>query len=120
MSYDPGNVFAKILKGEIPCKKIYENAFALSFYDINPKAPLHALVIPKGAYESFHVFVSQAPQEEVAGFFKAVDEVLTLLDLKDSQGYRVIINNGPYAGMEVPHFHLHILAGKPLGPMLSV
>ena len=120
MTYDASNVFAKILRGELPCKKVYEDDCALSFHDINPKAPVHVLVIPKGAYESFHAFLATAGKEAIAGFFKAVDQVLALLNLEESKGYRIIVNNGVHAGMEVPHFHLHILSGKSLGPMLAV
>ena len=118
MAYDDGNIFARILKGEIPCDKVYEDAHALAFKDINPQAPVHVLVIPKGAYVSFADFSVGASDEAIAGFFRAVGKVATDLGV-DAPGYRLIANHGPDSHQEVPHFHVHILAGRPLGPMLA-
>jgi diadenosine tetraphosphate (Ap4A) HIT family hydrolase len=117
MAYDPNNIFAKILKGTIPCKKIYEDQFALAFHDINPKAPVHALVIPKGAYTSHEDFAAEASDAEIAGFEKAVGLVAAMLGVSKS-GYRLISNCGVNAHQEVPHYHVHILGGRALGPML--
>ncbi len=118
MAYDPNNIFAKILRKEIPCSSLYEDPFALAFNDIHPKAPVHVLVIPKGAYVSADDFYADASPEEVTGFYRAVAKVLKDLNLED--GYRLLSNCGVNAGQEVPHFHIHILAGKKLGPMLAV
>lgn len=115
--YDPDNIFAKILRGEIPCKKVVENDWALAFHDIAPKAPVHVLVIPKGPYVSFADFSQRASDKEIAGFFKTAGDVARMFDL-DAPGYRMIGNVGPDSGQEVPHFHVHILGGRPLGPML--
>ena len=116
MSYDPSNVFAKILRGEIPAKKIFENDYALAFPDINATAPTHVLVIPKGDYEQVDDFMSRASDAEIVGFFKAVRSVAQQLGVGQ---YRLISNNGEAAGQSVPHFHVHLLAGKPLGPLLA-
>jgi diadenosine tetraphosphate (Ap4A) HIT family hydrolase len=105
-AYDESNIFARILRGEIPCKKVYEDQWALAFHDINPLAPVHVLVIPKGAYVSFVDFAANATPEAVAGFFKAV------------AGYRILANHGEHAHQEVPHFHVHVFGGAPLGTML--
>jgi diadenosine tetraphosphate (Ap4A) HIT family hydrolase len=118
MAYDDQNVFAKILRGEIPCKKVYEDEFALAFHDINPMAPVHVLVIPKGAYASFADFARDADAETVAGFFQAVNTTARELGL-DPQGYRILANHGPAARQEVPHFHVHIFGGTDLGPMIG-
>ena len=118
MAYDENNIFAKILRGEIPCDKVYEDAHALAFNDINPQAPTHVLVIPKGAYESFDDFSQDAPVEEIAGFFRAAGKIARDLGAVDP-GYRILANNGPDAHQEVPHFHLHIFAGKNLGRMIK-
>ena len=117
MAYDPGNVFAKILRGEIPCRKVYESEHALAFHDINPLAPVHILVIPKGAYVSIDDFTAGASDEEVADFFRTVGEVARQQGLADP-GYRILANHGEHANQEVPHFHVHIFGGAPLGPML--
>ncbi len=117
MTYDPNNVFAKILRGEIPCKKVYEDDFALAFHDINPRAPVHVLVIPKGPYVSMADFTLKAPAELVAGFIRAVGTVARQLGVEE-QGYRILANSGANAHQEVPHLHIHIFAGRPLGPML--
>lgn len=116
--YDKNNIFAKILRGEIPCEKIYEDEFALAFPDINPKAPIHILVIPKGAYTCSDDFASRASLEEIQGFYKAVTHITHEKGLQ-ADGFRLISNKGVNGGQEVPHYHVHILAGKQLGPMLS-
>jgi histidine triad (HIT) family protein len=116
--YDDSNIFAKILRGEIPCKKVYEDDFALAFHDINPQAPVHVLVIPKAPYVSMADFCAEAPGALIAGFFKAVGAVATQLGLPES-GYRIMANAGHHAHQEVPHLHIHIFGGKPLGPMID-
>ena len=115
--YDPQNIFARILRGEIPCKRVHEDAFALAFHDINPQAPVHVLVIPKGAYVSAADFHESGGTEEIAGFWRAVGAVTKLLGL-DAPGYRLLANMGPDSGQEVPHFHVHVFGGKPLGRMI--
>lgn len=118
MSYDPNNVFARILRGELPCKKVYEDDHVLAFHDINPQAPVHVLVIPKGAYISMDDFSQKASPEEVTGFFRAVGRVARQLGLAQN-GYRILANHGRDLHQEVPHFHVHIFAGRPLGRMLE-
>jgi histidine triad (HIT) family protein len=118
MAYDPSNVFARILRGEIPARKVYEDEWALAFHDINPLAPVHVLVIPKGAYVSMADFSAQASDAEVLGFFRAVGKVARELGL-DERGYRMLANHGPDSHQEVPHLHVHLFAGAPLGPMLK-
>lgn len=117
MKYDQNNIFAKIIRGEIPAKKVYEDDFVLAFNDISAAAPTHVLVIPKGQYVDFSDFVSQGKESEVAHFFKKVQEICAALNVSDS-GFRLITNKGSHAHQTVPHFHVHILAGKPLGPLL--
>jgi histidine triad (HIT) family protein len=118
MSYDSNNIFAKILRGEIPAKKVYEDDYALAFNDIAPKAPTHILVIPKGPYTRHEDFVQSATPEEIAGFEKAINHVVQSAGLAQS-GYRLIANCGVNAHQEVPHYHVHVLGGKALGPMLT-
>ena len=118
MDYDKNNIFAKILRGDIPCKKVFENDCALAFYDINPLAPTHVLVIPKGAYISFDDFSAKASNEEITGFFRAAGEVARMTGAV-ADGFRMISNCGSNGGQEVPHFHIHILAGRRLGKMLA-
>lgn len=118
MSYDINNIFAKILRGEIPCDKVYEDEFALAFNDINPQAPIHVLVIPKGEYISMSDFSANAPADLIAGFFRAVGKVSKQLELHD-KGYRILANIGDDGGQEVPHLHIHIFGGKRLGRMIS-
>ena len=118
MAYDDSNIFAKILRGEIPCAKVYEDASALAFNDIHPQAPVHVLVIPKGPYVSMDDFTEKAPPEMIAGFFVAVGKVARQLGVHQS-GYRLLANTGADSHQEVPHFHVHIFAGRPLGPMLK-
>jgi histidine triad (HIT) family protein len=115
--YDEANVFAKILRGEIPCRKLFENEWALAFHDIAPKAPVHVLVIPKGKYISIADFTAKATDAEIAGFLRGVAEVARQLDL-EAAGYRVLANMGEDSGQEVPHFHVHLFGGRRLGPML--
>ncbi|MCL6679249.1 histidine triad nucleotide-binding protein [Sphingomonas sp. RG327] len=116
--YDESNIFAKILRGELPSKKVYEDEWALAFHDINPLAPVHILVIPKGPYVSWDDFSDRASDAEMAGFVRAVGKVA-----RDQQlvvgGYRLLANTGKRAGQEVPHLHVHIFGGQPLGPMLA-
>lgn len=118
MSYDPNNIFARILRGEIPCKKVYEDSHALAFHDINPQARLHVLVIPKGAYVSWADFAARGSTEEIAGLVRAVGKVAKELGL-DASGYRTLANHGPDSHQEVPHFHIHIFGGQPLGRMIQ-
>ena len=116
--YDGDNIFARILRGEIPCDKVYEDAHALAFRDINPQAPVHVLVIPKGAYVSMADFTEHATDAEIAGLFRAVGRVARQLGLV-AGGWRLLANHGADAHQEVMHLHLHIFAGRPLGPMLE-
>ncbi|HKX36865.1 MAG TPA: histidine triad nucleotide-binding protein [Rhizorhapis sp.] len=116
--YDDQNIFAKILRGEIPCKKVYEDDFALAFHDINPQAPTHILVVPKAPYVSWDDFSAKAGDAEIAGFIRAVGSIAREAGLVES-GYRLLANAGPNSHQEVPHLHVHIFAGRPLGPMLA-
>ena len=116
--YDDTNIFARILRGELPCNKVHETDFALAFHDINPQAPVHVLVIPKGPYVSMDDFCQNAAPEEIAGLWRAVGETARTLDLV-AGGYRVLANHGGHAHQEVFHLHIHILGGRPLGPMLE-
>ena len=118
MSYDETNIFARILRGELPCNKVYEDEHALAFHDIHPQAPIHVLVIPKGAYVSLADFSAGASAAELAGFFQAVGKVARELGL-EGDGYRVLANHGAHSNQEVPHFHVHIMGGRPLGPLLA-
>ena len=115
MQYNENNIFAKILRGELSCKKICENDFYLAFYDIHPKAALHALIIPKGAYFDALDFHNNAKADEIVGFYKGIGEVITFLDIKD--GYRLLSNSGINGGQEVPHYHVHLLANQKLNPL---
>ena len=117
-TYDDQNIFAKILRGEIPCNKVYEDDYALAFPDINPQAPTHVLIIPKGPYISQDDFSENASEAEIAGFWRAVGAVARQLGVADS-GYRFLANTGPDAHQEVMHFHVHLFAGRKLGPMLA-
>jgi len=116
--YDSNNIFAKILRAEIPCDKVSENEYALAFNDITPQAPVHVLVIPKGEYMSFDDFTTNATGEEITGFYRLAQQVAEQLDLQQA-GYRVISNIGKDARQEVPHYHLHIVAGRDLGGLIS-
>jgi diadenosine tetraphosphate (Ap4A) HIT family hydrolase len=117
-TYDDTNIFARILRGEIPCRKVHEDPWSLAFHDINPLAPTHVLVIPKGPYISMADFTAHASDAEIAGFLRAVGHVARTLGL-ETPGYRLLANTGEHAGQEVPHLHIHLLAGRPLGPMLG-
>jgi histidine triad (HIT) family protein len=117
--YDDNNIFAKILRGEIPCKKAYEDEHALAFHDINPQAPVHVLVIPRGRYVSWDDFSARASDAEIAGFIRAVGETARCLGLVEP-GYRLLANAGPHSHQEVPHLHVHVFGGKPLGAMLTL
>lgn len=116
--YDDTNIFARILRGELPCRKVYEDEHALAFHDLHPQAPVHLLVIPKGAYVSWDDFSERAPAEEIAGFVRAVGRIARDEGLVAS-GYRLLANVGMNSGQEVPHLHVHIFGGRPLGPMLT-
>ena len=117
-AYDPENLFAKILRGEIPCTKIFEDDHTLAFLDINPQAPIRALVIPKGAYVNMDDFTLHAPDEEIGALMRATAHVARELGLSEG-GYRVIANIGEDANADIPHLHLHILGGKNLGHLLE-
>lgn len=117
MSYDPGNIFARILRSELPSKKVYEDAHVLAFHDIRPLAPVHILVIPKGAYVSVDDFAEKASAEEQAAVMRAIGKVARDAGLAES-GYRVLSNIGAHGNQEVPHLHWHVFGGRPLGRML--
>ena len=117
-SYDDQNVFAKILRGEIPSKTVLETDHSLAFHDINPLAPIHVLVIPKGAYVSWDDFTAKASDAEICDFIRAIGEVARMTGA-DAQGYRILSNIGKRGGQEVPHLHVHLFGGQPLGPMLQ-
>jgi diadenosine tetraphosphate (Ap4A) HIT family hydrolase len=116
--YDDSNIFARILRGEIPCSKVLETDHALAFHDINPQAPVHVLVIPKGRYVSMDDFTRDATGEEIEGFWRAVGETARKLGV-DGSGYRVLANHGRHSHQEVMHLHVHIFGGRALGPMLE-
>ena len=116
--YDPDNVFARILRGEIPSRTVFEDEHVIAFTDIAPQAPVHVLVIPRVPYVSFADFTKRASGDEVVGFFRALAQVATQLEL-DAPGYRILSNIGDHGGQEVPHFHVHLFGGQPLGPMLA-
>lgn len=118
MAYDPENIFAKILRGEIPCDKVYEDEHALAFRDINPQTPTHILVIPKGAYVSSDDFTANASEAELAGYLRAVGHVAREAGLVE-QGYRILANHGEDAHQEVAHFHIHLFGGQNLGRMIK-
>lgn len=122
LKYNPNNIFAKIIRGEIPADKVYEDENVLAFYDISKAAPTHILVIPKGEYINFSDFTNKAKPEEIANFFRKVNSIATLAkanEENENSGFRLITNNGSNAHQTVPHFHVHILAGRKLGPLLS-
>ncbi|MBT2132785.1 histidine triad nucleotide-binding protein [Croceibacterium sp. LX-88] len=118
LAYDDQNIFAKILRGEIPCNKVYEDEWALAFHDIAPQAPVHVLVVPKGAYVSWDDFAAKASAEEIAGFVRAIGHIARENGLVEP-GYRVLANVGAHGGQEVPHLHVHLFGGRPLGPMIA-
>lgn len=115
--YDDKNIFARILRGELPCNSVYDDEWALAFHDINPQAPVHILVIPKGPYVSWDDFSARASANEIAGFVRAVGHVARNLGLP-APGYRLLANIGGHGGQEVPHLHVHLFGGQWLGPML--
>ena len=118
MTYDPGNIFARILRKEIPARTVYEDDFALAFHDIAPQAPIHVLVIPKGPYVSIADFSATASPVEITGFWRAVSKIAEEQGLT-REGFRLISNSGPNSGQEVPHFHVHLFGGAALGPLLT-
>ena len=118
MPYNPQNIFAKILRGEIPCHKVYEDDHVLAFHDIHPQAKIHILVIPKGAYVDMTDFSKNASEREIAALFRAVAKIAKDHDL-ESSGYRILSNQGVNGGQEVPHLHIHLFGGQALGPMLA-
>ena len=121
MSYDDSNIFAKILRGEIACKKIYEDEYILSFYDINPQKKIHALVIPKGKYINLDDFSKNANPDEMVGLLKGINIVAKKLKISvdTGQGYRALANIGEYGGQEVPHLHFHLFGGERVGKMVE-
>jgi len=116
--YDDQNVFAKILRGELPCTKVYEDEWTLAFLDIAPLAPVHILVIPKGPYVSWDDFTAKAGDAEITGYIRAIGQIARDENLV-VEGYRLLANTGRNSGPEIPHLHVHIFGGRPLGPMLS-
>ena len=121
MSYDDNNIFAKILRGEIPCKKIYEDDFVLSFHDINPQKKVHALVIPKGKYVNLEDFTSNASSDEIVGLMKGISTVAEKIGISsiDNGGFRTLSNVGENGGQEVPHLHFHLFGGEKIGRMVQ-
>ena len=121
MKYDENNIFAKILRGEIPCKKIYEDDFVLSFHDINPQKKIHVLVIPKGKYIDLDDFSQNASKEEIVGLIKGINVVAKKLEISvdTGRGYRALANISEDGGQEVPHLHAHVLGGKNLGNLFG-
>jgi len=121
MVYDNQNIFAKILRGEIPCNKIYEDDFVLSFYDINPQKKIHALVIPKGKYIDLDDFSLNASSEEMVGLLKGVNKVAVKLGISNitGKGYRALTNISSDGGQEVPHLHFHLFGGEKIGKMVE-
>ena len=121
MTYDDNNIFAKILRGEIPCKKIYEDDFVLSFYDINPQKKIHALVIPKGKYVDLDDFSSNASSEEIVGLLKGINTVAKRLKISvdTGKGYRALANVSEHGGQEVPHLHFHLFGCERVGKMVE-
>ena len=121
MSYDNNNIFAKILRGEIPCKKIYEDDFVLSFHDINPQKKIHVLVIPKGKYVDLDDFIENASPSEVVGLLKGINVVAKKMGISvdKGKGYRALANVGEDGGQEVPHLHFHLFGGEKIGKMVS-
>lgn len=118
LPYDAGNVFAKILRGELPCDKLLETEHSLAFHDINPLAPIHVLVVPKGPYVAWDDFVATASDAEIADFARAIGAVAKQTGAS-TQGYRLLANTGKRGGQEVPHLHVHLFGGAPLGAMLA-
>ena len=121
MTYDKNNIFAKILRGEIPCKKIYENEYVLSFYDVNPKKKIHVLVVPKGEYTDLDDFSLNASEKEISELIKGITFVAKKLGISvnGGEGYRALANIGSDGGQEVPHLHFHLFGGEKVGKMVS-
>ena len=121
MTYNDNNIFAKILRGEIPCKKIYEDEFVFSFYDINPQKKIHALVIPKGKYIDLDDFSNNASSDEMVGLLKGINIVAKKLGISvdTGKGYRALANVSEHGGQEVPHLHFHLFGGEPVGKMVQ-
>ena len=118
MAYDSTNIFARILRGEIPCNKVYEDEHSLAFHDINPQSPVHILVIPKGAYVSMNDFAAKATEAEIAGLVRAVGKVAEMAGVAED-GWRLLSNVGANGHQEVPHLHVHIFGGRQLGAMIA-
>ncbi len=118
-SYDPTNTFARIIRGEIPNRTVLETAHTLAFHDIHPQAPLHVLVVPKGPYVTFDHFAAEASVAEIMDFHRAAAQVCAMLGIAPGKGYRVITNAGAHGMQEVPHYHLHILAGRGMGRLIG-
>jgi diadenosine tetraphosphate (Ap4A) HIT family hydrolase len=116
--YDENNIFARILRGELPCREVFADDWALAFHDINPQAPVHVLVIPRGKWRSWADFSATASDAEIGGYVRAVGHVARMLGL-ETPGYRLLANAGVDAGQEVPHLHVHLFGGRALGPMLA-
>jgi|TARA_B110000116_G_C16513660_1_gene436752 histidine triad (HIT) family protein len=121
MSYDKNNIFAKILRSEVPCNKIYENEYVLSFYDVNPQKKIHALVIPKGEYSDLDDFSNNASEKEISEMIKGISTVAKKLGISidEGNGYRTLVNIGNNGGQEVPHLHFHLFGGEKVGKMVS-
>ncbi len=117
-AYDNNNIFAKVLRGEIPCTKVYEDEHTLAFEDIHPQAPVHTLVIPKGKYVSLRDFAAKGSDAELAAFVRAIGKVAALKEVED-QGFRIIANTGVDGGQEVPHLHVHLFGGRRIGRMIA-
>jgi diadenosine tetraphosphate (Ap4A) HIT family hydrolase len=117
MPYNHANIFARIIKGEIPCNKMAEGPYFLAFHDLHPKAPVHVLVIPKGPYVDAHHFHTTAPEHAILGFYKGISQTIAELGVAE-KGYRLISNAGEHGQQEVPHYHVHILAGRQLGAQI--
>ncbi|MBV8652922.1 MAG: histidine triad nucleotide-binding protein [Alphaproteobacteria bacterium] len=118
MAYDRNNIFARILRGEIPCKKVFEDPHVLAFHDINPQSPTHILAIPKGEYVSLDDFTAKASDAEISALFRAVGKIAREHNVV-AGGYRILANHGSNAHQEVPHFHVHLFGGRDLGPMIG-
>lgn len=118
LPYDESNIFARILRGELPCSKVYEDDWAIAFHDIRPQAPVHVLAIPKGAYVGWDDFTAKASDAEIAGFTRAIGAVTRQLEL-DKPGYRLMVNMGQHGHQEVPHLHVHIFGGRQFRVMIS-
>jgi len=118
-NYDENNIFAKIVRGELPTQKLHEDQYVVAFPDANPKASIHILVVPKGKYTSFHDFSQKSSPEENQAFWKAVSALANQYHLEET-GYRIIANHGDDAGQEVPHFHVHLIGGQPLGHLVTI